>query len=953
MICSGVNVKAEDNLIRLDLNVRLNGAMHYNFSDGLNADIYIDDKLVVSGVDDYNISVPDGTKYKVILHPDSKYTAPKTVYEGTVADQYADIHLFQVNVDLYTIGTHTITVTGDEGIESIDGCGPYNIGDTATLTYHVKDGYHIFYTSGDYFLDSYIENEGGQVMAGGKWTTLAGNTGIVSDSITMLDGDITRQVVTAPNTYTVNYDGNWADSGTTDSTIHTYGTKKALAKNGFQKKGYFFEQWNTKPDGTGVSYKNGADVSNLNVENGSALTLYAIWSQVSDTFTFTVPTNLTINTDTSGTFSSKIHFEATTKQRRWVDVSVSSENDYNLVDDSDSTNKVPYQISEKSFSFEAQYRENNTQDFEKDITISGSDSNKKAGSYSDKVIFTVQSFADTRTIILDCNGGTVDGKPVIQYTVADGSSYGELPMPVRSGYQFLAWQDSEGNTIYSGSVVTSTTERLSAEWLPYRVLCIESYINGVKNEYLQNVGTFDVFQNGRQIRYSSSSVWASSVAGDVFECNNFKIVSKFKYVGVHSGELPKGVTINTDAEGNIDSIHVVLQENNDASFNLDFVTSTPLQDIIDNSGATTLIFDDDKPAQNVNVIGILDGMFEDSVEAYVNNNELHLYNLNGGKIKAPQNSTNLLSYTLIDSIDANNLDISDVTNASYMFAGCSKSSNIYIQNLDTSNIQYLQYMFYGCTSVGTLEVENWNLASAKSIVGMFSYSGISSINLSKWDVSKITSLERLFFKCNNLQSLDLHTWDTSSVKSLYWMFRDCNTIKTIDVSGWNTSNVTSMDRMFGECPKLTTIIGLDSFDTSKVTQFSVMFISDSSLKELNLSSFDTRNCKQSNSMFDGCWNLQTIYVSENFSLEKAINTTQMFRNCKSLVGGAGTAYAPTFIDGTAARIDGGSESPGYFTNIADKLDDNADVYSTENNDIANTTISDDESELQELDQNAE
>lgn len=44
----------------------------------------------------------------------------------------------------------------------------------------------------------------------------------------------------------------------------------------------------------------------------------------------------------------------------------------------------------------------------------------------------------------------------------------------------------------------------------------------------------------------------------------------------------------------------------------------------------------------------------------------------------------------------------------------------------------------------------------------------------------------------------------------------------------------------------------------------------------------------------------------------------MFINCTSLVGGAGTKYDPTFIDSTAARIDGGINSPGYFTSISDK-----------------------------------
>lgn len=69
---------------------------------------------------------------------------------------------------------------------------------------------------------------------------------------------------------------------------------------------------------------------------------------------------------------------------------------------------------------------------------------------------------ETRTIQLDCNGGTVNGKDKVAYTVKNGSPYGQLPVPVRSGYQFAAWKDDKGNTIYSGSTVEPDTEKLYA-----------------------------------------------------------------------------------------------------------------------------------------------------------------------------------------------------------------------------------------------------------------------------------------------------------------------------------------------------------------------------------------------------------------------------------------------------------------------------------------------------------
>lgn len=61
--------------------------------------------------------------------------------------------------------------------------------------------------------------------------------------------------------------------------------------------------------------------------------------------------------------------------------------------------------------------------------------------------------------------------------------------------------------------------------------------------------------------------------------------------------------------------------------------------------------------------------------------------------------------------------------------------------------------------------------------------------------------------------------------------------------------------------------------------------------------------------------MKTVYVQSDYI---GSNSTDTFINCTSLVGGAGTKYDPTFIDSTAARIDGGVSNPGYFTSISDK-----------------------------------
>lgn len=59
-----------------------------------------------------------------------------------------------------------------------------------------------------------------------------------------------------------------------------------LRANQFVRSGYTFAGWNTEPDGTGSSYSDGQQVSNLTYDNGGTVTLYAQWSPISYTIAF-------------------------------------------------------------------------------------------------------------------------------------------------------------------------------------------------------------------------------------------------------------------------------------------------------------------------------------------------------------------------------------------------------------------------------------------------------------------------------------------------------------------------------------------------------------------------------------------------------------------------------------------------------------------------------------------
>lgn len=100
-------------------------------------------------------------------------------------------------------------------------------------------------------------------------------------------------------------------------------------------------------------------------------------------------------------------------------------------------------------------------------------------------------------------------------------------------------------------------------------------------------------------------------------------------------------------------------------------------------------------------------------------------------------------------------------------------------------------------------------------------------------------------------------------------------------------------RWFRGFSNLKEIEGLEYLNTEKVVGetdtdyrygFSEMFKDCTSLTELDLRGFNTKECVEFDDMFNGCTNLKTIYVSDNFSMDKCVRSEGMFSGCTSLRG---------------------------------------------------------------------
>lgn len=144
------------------------------------------------------------------------------------------------------------------------------------------------------------------------------------------------------------------------------------------------------------------------------------------------------------------------------------------------------------------------------------------------------------------------------------------------------------------------------------------------------------------------------------------------------------------------------------------------------------------------------------------------------------------------------------------------------------------------------------------------------------------------------------------------MFDFCKELTTIDLNRFDTSKVKNMRFMFARCKKITAL-SLGTFDTSKVTDMHQMFWGCDKLTDLNLASFNTSKVTDMAFMFSDCTKLTTIEADESFTTNKVTNHDGMFENCNKLQGGNGTKWESTNpADKTYARIDKPG-TPGYFT----------------------------------------
>ena len=213
--------------------------------------------------------------------------------------------------------------------------------------------------------------------------------------------------------------------------------------------------------------------------------------------------------------------------------------------------------------------------------------------------------------------------------------------------------------------------------------------------------------------------------------------------------------------------------------------------------------------------------------------------------------------------------------SSGMFQGLSSLSSIDLRKFDTSKVTNMSEMFCACKKLKSLDLSSFNTSNVTDMSYMFGThdhktaignDSLINLNVSSFNTSNVVNMEGMFNGCINLKNLNVSSFDTSNVENMSFMFGGCRSLNSIDLSCFNTSKVNNMSCMFYVCTSLSSL-NISKFDTSNVTDMSHMFRLCSSLSSLDLSSFDISKVQLFYAMFSESYNIQLLKTPKKNTVE--------------------------------------------------------------------------------------
>ena len=178
--------------------------------------------------------------------------------------------------------------------------------------------------------------------------------------------------------------------------------------------------------------------------------------------------------------------------------------------------------------------------------------------------------------------------------------------------------------------------------------------------------------------------------------------------------------------------------------------------------------------------------------------------------------------------------------------------------------------------------------------GAFAYFPyLQTLDLTYLDTSKVTNMGGGLYNDNGATMYQLgmfaydislqniifgDNWDTSNVTNMSLMFFATYYSMNLNLSSWNTSKVEDMSMMFYGTACLS--LNLNDWDVHNVNKIDNIF-SDSYIQQISLCSWNLSKITNLSRLFDGCSGLTNLDLT-NFDASQVTDMSYMFNDCSNL-----------------------------------------------------------------------
>ena len=218
-------------------------------------------------------------------------------------------------------------------------------------------------------------------------------------------------------------------------------------------------------------------------------------------------------------------------------------------------------------------------------------------------------------------------------------------------------------------------------------------------------------------------------------------------------------------------------------------------------------------------------------------------------------------------LDVSDIDVSKIDDFSNIFAAIDNASYIRMEKLiisgwNTSSATNMSQMFGGLIEVKEIVgIDELDVSGVTDMSWMFAQcNSLKKIDLSKWTIKKCKNFSYMFYGCKSLLDVSfVKKWTLNDVENINSMFKECRKIKSADITGLAINKPLSLSGLYENCTRLIDVGDISKINYTNVYSFNSMFKGCRNIEHIgNIEGWKIDHYIDTTEMFKGCKKLKDI-----------------------------------------------------------------------------------------------